>query len=433
MNGPATDHVATLLDQLISADGTEISRRIVADPAIYELELERIFRHCWQFVGHESEVPTPSSFVTTHIGPQPVILTRDRDGELHVLLNTCRHRAAKVCRVDNGTAERFTCSNHGWTYSIDGTLVGLPHLRDGFGPDFDRSAHSLATAAKVESYHGLVFATLDPDAPTLLDYLGEAAFYLDTVFGRSAAGTELLGGVHAWTVPCNWKLPPENQAPDLYHAESAHASIYEATGADSESYMSDLVQVICDTGHTLCFRRLPNDWPTVDELAAAAENEAAAQIVRDYMDAADAEARRILGPLRGNLQTIAGTIFPNFSFISNVFNVRMSLPRGPHHIEMRSWCIVPADAPDVVKAAMRKVYSLTFGPSGMVESDDCENWVSMTSASASELSHDVPFYLGLGLGQDFTDPELPGWLAPAWSEHSMRGYWQNWLRWMKRG
>lgn len=430
MTGAPSSPSDGLIDSLISPDGTRINRRIVADPAIYEAELDRVFRRCWQFVGHESQVPEAGSFVTSYIGPQSVVLSRDRHGELRVLLNTCSHRAARVCRVDCGRADRFTCSNHGWTYGVDGALLSAPHESDGYAGVLDKAALGLAPLAQVESYHGLVFATFDPDAPSLADYLGDATYYLDTVFGRWSGGSELLGGVHRWTVKCNWKLPPENQAPDLYHAESAHASIYEATGADSRSFTSDLTQVITDSGHTLCFRELPTALPTVDELADAADNEADRQVIRDYMTSADAAAREILGSERSAIETIAGTVFPNFSFISNVFNIRMSVPRSHDEIEMRSWCIVPAAAPPAVKASMRRVYSMTFGPAGMVESDDCENWVSMTTACSSPLSHDVPFYLGLGLGQEFTHENYPGQLSPAWSEHSMRGYWQTWRRWM---
>jgi phenylpropionate dioxygenase-like ring-hydroxylating dioxygenase large terminal subunit len=415
---------------LVSPDGSRVSRRLISDPDIYELEVRRIFGRCWLFVGHESQVPEPGDFVTAAMGPQPVIVSRGDDGAIHVLLNSCSHRAAKVCRVDCGSTRFFACPNHGWTYGRDGTLVALPHFVDGYRGRLDKSEMGLRPVAKVASYHGLVFATFDPDAPSLEDYLGDAAYYLDVAFGRWPKGTELLGGVHKWLIPCNWKLPPENQAPDLYHAESAHASIYEATGADSNAYVSDLTQVVTDAGHTLCFRRLPSAWPTETELAQVAPDEQTARSVLSYLSDVNADLADRIGADRVHLETLAGTVFPNFSFITNMFNIRMSYPRGRGEIEMRSWCIVPTDAPAEVKATMRRFYSMNFGPSGMVETDDCENWTSMTAACDSELSHQVPFFIGMGLGTEFRDPELPGEHAPTWTEHAMRGYWRSWRRWM---
>jgi phenylpropionate dioxygenase-like ring-hydroxylating dioxygenase large terminal subunit len=412
---------------LVSSDGSRVNRRVLTDLELYDREMREIFGRCWVYVGHESEIAAPGDFISSYLGPQPVIVSRGDDGEVHVVLNTCRHRAAKVCRSDRGCASSFTCANHGWTYRVDGTLLRVPHQRD-FGSALDPAEFGLA-AARTESYHQLIFATLDHDGPSLRDYLGDAAFYLDLVFGRPG-GTELVGGVQKWMIPCNWKLPPENQAPDLYHAETAHASIYSATGADVREYVGDLYQSVTTEGHTLCFRRLPGAFPTDDEILEAADSPEDHDLIRSYL--ADEQAATVAryGAERGNLEVVAGTVFPNFSFISNIFNIRMSQPRGISQIEMRSWCFVPADAPPEVKVAMRRIYATTFGPAGMVESDDCENWMSMTQASQSPLSETVPFFLGMGLGEEFTDDRYPGELSTSWSEHAMRGYWRNWLKWL---
>src|SRR2546423_6712576 len=68
-----------------------VHRRVYSDPAIFELEMQRIFGRAWLFVGHASQVPNAGDFVTMDLGREPVIFTRHRDGSLKVLQNRCAH------------------------------------------------------------------------------------------------------------------------------------------------------------------------------------------------------------------------------------------------------------------------------------------------------------------------------------------------------
>jgi 3-phenylpropionate/cinnamic acid dioxygenase small subunit len=70
----------------------------------------------------------------------------------------------------------------------------------------------------------LLFATFDPNAPPLGEYLGEAAWYLDVFFDRREGGIEVVGGMHKWIIPCNWKFPAENFSGDSYHVPWSHLS-----------------------------------------------------------------------------------------------------------------------------------------------------------------------------------------------------------------
>src|ERR671932_1571903 len=100
-----------------------VSRRIFSDEAIYERELERIFGRCWLFLAPESQVAKPGDFVTSYLGEDPVIVTRDPRGQVRAFLNSCRHRGNMVCLLDRGNAMAFTCGYHGWSYSVDGRLL----------------------------------------------------------------------------------------------------------------------------------------------------------------------------------------------------------------------------------------------------------------------------------------------------------------------
>jgi nitrite reductase/ring-hydroxylating ferredoxin subunit len=96
------------------------------DERIHQLELENLFPRAWLFVGHASQAPRPGDFFSSWMGSDPVLLTRDDQGELHVLLNSCRHRGMRVCRYGEGNTMQFTCPYHAWSYSIDGSLVSTP-------------------------------------------------------------------------------------------------------------------------------------------------------------------------------------------------------------------------------------------------------------------------------------------------------------------
>src|SRR5690349_9847931 len=157
---------------MVDAEKGLVDRRIYSDQAIYEAELEHIFARAWNFMCHESQIPNTGDFFLTYIGEDRVIVVRDKNGDVQVLLNTCRHRGNAVCRAEEGHATSFMCTYHGWTFDLQGKLVGVPGFKDYYHEDLDREDWGLIHAAKVDSYHGFIFATLDPDAPSLIDFLG---------------------------------------------------------------------------------------------------------------------------------------------------------------------------------------------------------------------------------------------------------------------
>ena len=122
----------------------QISREIFVNEAIYAEELERVFARAWLFVGHESQIPNPGDFFVSCMGEESVLLCRDRANQIHVFLNSCRHRGMKVCRYDEGNAAVLTCPYHGWSYSTDGKLVGVPYFREACHGTLDRSRWGLS-------------------------------------------------------------------------------------------------------------------------------------------------------------------------------------------------------------------------------------------------------------------------------------------------
>src|SRR6266851_5584739 len=151
-------------NQLILDD--RISGRLYYDAEIFHEEIEKIWNHEWVYVAHESEVPEPGDYVTRQIGLQPIIVSRDEDGEVSLLLNRCVHRGNTVCQSDRGNAHAFRCAYHGWTYNNRGDLVGVPYA-GGYDESFRKSDYALARVPRIASHRGLIFASLSATGPSL--------------------------------------------------------------------------------------------------------------------------------------------------------------------------------------------------------------------------------------------------------------------------
>jgi Rieske 2Fe-2S family protein len=93
-------------------------------PVVYEEELSRIIYRSWLFAGHLSQIPNVGDFFQYEVDEDAFIVTRAEDGSVHALVNSCRHRGARVCEEAAGNRSSFVCPYHGWTYALDGSLRG---------------------------------------------------------------------------------------------------------------------------------------------------------------------------------------------------------------------------------------------------------------------------------------------------------------------
>ena len=158
-----------------------IPAHVYADPEIFAAERDRLFARSWMFLAHESEIPDPGDYVVRRVLADSFIVARDEAGVVRVMFNMCLHRGMQVCRAELGNASHFRCPYHAWTYRNDGRLAGLPFHEEAYGGEdgFARAGQSLLPAPSMGIHNGLIFISLDPDAPALRDYLGDFAFYLD--------------------------------------------------------------------------------------------------------------------------------------------------------------------------------------------------------------------------------------------------------------
>src|SRR5216684_1181718 len=198
-----------------------ISPAVHFDEELYRREAERVFGRAWLVVGHEDMVRKPGDYVTSYMGEVPVILVRDIAGTIHVLVNRCAHRGNQVCLFDRGNARAFTCSYHGWTYDLDGSLIGVPMERELYRGELDKAGWGLEEVPRMVNFKGLIFASFDAGAPALEQWLGEdGCWWLQTlVLVEHLGGLEALPGWHRYRSPGNWKLLSENFTGDRVRGE----------------------------------------------------------------------------------------------------------------------------------------------------------------------------------------------------------------------
>jgi nitrite reductase/ring-hydroxylating ferredoxin subunit len=431
--------VLSVRDELVRADEGLVNARIFADPAIYAAEREQVFGQAWLHVAHESEIPHPGDFVTRTMGEDPVIVVRGRDGHVRVALNVCRHRGRRLCTEDFGNAGHFQCGYHGWTYTNQGELTGVPFFED-YGGRLDKSEFGLFEVPHVDTYRGLIFASRQPDVPDLETYLGGMRWMLDLTLGRTSA-VEVVGPPMRWMVDANWKLGAGNFAGDGHHLAITHgfpvALGLKPTRSNRRAYAVQMenghvgsVASFSQVGVDLKYLALPEVlWPEIER----------------GLDPTQVEL------LRGS-QLIAGNVFPNFSFLNTASHApgewggpenmpisfltfRQWQPRGPDKMEVWTWLYMDQTAPEWWKEASRTCYLRVFGAAGMFEQDDLENWAEINEGLRGPMGQELWLHYGMGLDDQPTD-EWPGPGTAYLHHHTLgeineRAFYQEWLRLMR--
>jgi 3-phenylpropionate/trans-cinnamate dioxygenase alpha subunit len=413
----------------VSADGAYLDRRIFSDPEIYRLELERIFARAWNFVCHESQLPETGSFFLNYIGEDQVIAVRDRSGSVSVLLNTCPHRGNTVCRAEQGRASSFLCSYHGWNFDLDGRLVGMPGEDTFYRGGVDKARWGLPRAAQVESYRGFVFATLDPEAPALSDYLGWVGrLGLDML--ASQGDVAVVDGIQKNRIRCNWKIAVDNLY-DWYHVKVSHGTALKLKYLSDESMAPmDQMVILGEYGHGIGGPGL-TEAQFADFQARMARGE---DPVHWYDFQAGrrlrAEKQAELGPV-GSRSLGHPNIFPNL-WVTLTRQLCLRIPRGPLETELWWFTLLPKHLSEEQRRFAMHMANHTFGPAGLLEQDDGENWSHSTRGAMGLVSRRRPVNLSMGLGQDevAVDPSGQSRIETVVNEHGQRWTYRSWQEWM---
>ncbi len=200
------------------AKATEVPKEIFVREDIYQEELRRIFHGPeWFPVAHASEVPNNNDFKSCVIGDVPLLVVRDREGQVRVHFNACTHRGAQLETLAYGNKRIFECPYHRWSFNPNGTLVGCP-LRPGDAVDFDKANYPLK-GPRTAILHGLIFVTLSDETPSLAVFMNGYEDKLANVMGGD--GKLKLLGYHKSLLNANWKTYHDN---DAWHAPLLHTA-----------------------------------------------------------------------------------------------------------------------------------------------------------------------------------------------------------------
>jgi len=355
-------------------------RGIFTDLELFELEMKHIWEGNWIYLAHESQIPNNNDYITGYIGRQPIVISRDRKGELHAFLNACSHRGAMICRHKRGNKSSYTCPFHGWTFNNTGKLLKAKDPEGaGYPENFNKNgSHDLTRVARFENYRGFLFGSLNADVMPLEEHLGEARKIIDLIVDQSPEGLEVLRGNSSYIYDGNWKLQTENGA-DGYHVASVHwnyaATTNQRKAAAEAAATKDEIRAMdaggwakqgggfysFEHGHLLLWTNWanPQDRPLYER--------------RDELVAKFGEARAdwMIEKSR-NL-----CLYPNIYLMDQFSSqIRMYRPISVDKTEVTIYCIAPKGESAEARARRIRQYEDFFNASGMATPDDLEEFRS---------------------------------------------------------
>lgn len=415
---------------LVDAERGTVSRRIFVEDEIYEMELQQIFGRCWLYLAHESQIPEPGDYVNVYMGEDAVLVTRGRDGKIHAFINSCTHRGNRVCRADQGHATMFVCPYHGWTYDTEGELIGVPGFRDFYYGELDRENWGLVRVAQVASYGGLIFGTFDPEAPSLDEFLGDMRWGLDILLGQG----ELVAvpGIARWTMECNWKFASDNAIGDMYHGTIAHRSAVLAghSGAHGNTGKA---------GGRTSIVRLYNGFSFVGEYGHGYNADYINPETFNYKNPlaywrSDPNVKERLGELRAKINRSNMNVFPNLFVNSGSRELMLRQPKGPTTTVIWKTVLVDKNAPPEIRREQARGSNRHFGPAGMFEQEDGENWDQSTFGCKGRVArnYDLNYTMGVGHGEVVRHDEQgsPPRVDILTNEYCQRWYYKCWAEMM---
>ena len=354
-----------------------IKRSAFNDPELFDLEMKHIFEGNWIYLAHESQIPNNGDYYTTHIGRQPVMITRNRAGELNCFINACAHRGAQLARFKTGNKSTFTCPFHGWTFNNSGKLLKIKDPEGtGYPETFNKEgSHDLTKIAKFANYRGFLFGSLNADVQSLEDHLGESRKIIDMIVDQSPEGLEVLRGASTYWYEGNWKVQAENGA-DGYHVTAVHWN-YAATQAARKEREAGNDQIKAmsaggwakkgggsysfENGHLLLWTRWDNPedrplYPVREQLAERVGANTAEWMINN--------SRNLC-------------LYPNVYLMDQFSSqIRVLRPIAVDKTEVTIYCIAPKGESAEARARRIRQYEDFFNATGMATPDDLEEFRS---------------------------------------------------------
>ena len=239
-----------------------LAQKYFVSPEIFAEEQEKIFSTQWMLVGHQSQIAKPGDYFTaqvgppssdygaTGLGPESLLIIRNKDDKVHGFFNVCRHRGTRLKEDACGHASAIQCPYHAWTYGLDGKLIGAPHMDD--VPGFDKAEYSLHTV-NLGLWEGFIFVNLAKEPHSLEEWFAPLAgkfSHWNMSILRSAKRIE-------YDVRANWKLMFENYS-ECYHCPGVHPMLSKVSPYDSAEndlcegpFLGGFMSIIKGTGLTM--------------------------------------------------------------------------------------------------------------------------------------------------------------------------------------
>jgi phenylpropionate dioxygenase-like ring-hydroxylating dioxygenase large terminal subunit len=423
--------------KLIEPD--RVHRAVYADPALFDLEMERIFGRAWLLLGHESQVKAPGDYFTTRMGKEPVVVTRKENLEIAVLVNRCAHRGAKVCAEGSGNTERFVCPYHGWSYDTAGRLQAVPFSS---GYEKGKLPEGLKVVPRVSVYRGFIFASLAPAGVDLVEFLGAAKASLDDFVDRAPGGKlEVAGGVFKHAYNGNWKLMIENHLDGAHPAWVHASSVAVARGAPDpgppgkEHYYDIAVRQMRQNGAPDAVWENTGMWTTPRGHGYMGDYHDDSRLVTGLGNPVFDEYRSRLVKEHGSTRadqilrvTLWNTIlYPNASFMSQFRQLRILHPLAVDRSVVYTYSFRMPEAPPAMFRDTVAFANVVNGTGSWVLTDDLEVYERLQHGLNSGEMDWV--YIGRGHGRDIQEANaLRG--KTGTSEVYIRAQMQAWLGYM---
>lgn len=360
-----------------------VHKTVYTDPEIFDLEMERIWNKAWIYVGHDSQVKQPGDYFATSIGRQPVVMTRHRDGKVYVLFNRCSHKGAQVVGDNCGNMQQLRCSYHGYVFDTDGTLLHIPREEGYSEAKFGKGnpESNMQQVPRVDSYHGLVFASLSREGPDLETWLGGAAVSIDNLVERSPEGRiEIAGGCFRYLHDSNWKMFVENlndaMHPMVVHQSSSGTAkrVFDERLKEGDPVPFELEMLAPFTNNHEFFEKMGlTAWGYGHSVTGGKFSiHSAYSPIPGYMDAladkyGEQKAREILAVNRHNT-----VVYPSFTLKGAITSIRIVKPVAVDRTVIESWVFRQVGAPDELFQRSITYCNLINSHANLVGPDDYE-------------------------------------------------------------